>query len=111
MIRTILSLMFLFQCSNSSKLETLPSNARTIPGDYVVMLPSAVDIDHFIATLNDYHLTTTNILYVYNETIPSAAFGSKQSLQGLALSNVSDVGLQELLGSDLVAVVTPVRSN
>ena len=121
MIRKLLSLVFLCRCGDvvsqyalsstqvaSSKFETLPSNARMIPGDYVVMLSSTVDIDRFIATLNDYQLSTTNILYVYNHTIPSTLSGNGKSLQGLALSNVSDVGLQELLDSEFVAAIVPV---
>jgi hypothetical protein len=125
MIRKVL-LWFgvLYQCSSvvsqssymlnvmSSKLETLPSNTRMIPGDYVVMVPSTVTNDQFIVTLNDYELSPMNILYVYNHTISSTTSSDHGiSLQGLALSNVSDVALQGLLDSDLVATIVPVRWN
>jgi hypothetical protein len=88
----------------SSKLETLPPIARIIPGGYVVMLALTADLDRFIATLNDYDLSSMNVLYVYNFTVDQ----TKPS-QGLALSNVSDVGLQALFESELVDTITPVR--
>ena len=110
MIRNVLSLMLLLQCryalsqDTSSKLETLPPTARIIPGDYVVMLETTVDIDRFMTTLNDYHLLPADVLYVYNLTMDD----TKPFLQGLSLSNVSDVGLQALLESDFVDTIIPV---
>ena len=124
MMRNILSFLLLFSCidlnvlsqyapptdvETSSKLEVLPSTARIIPGDYVVMFPSTVDMNHFIDILHDFQLSTVNILYVYNQTIPSSSSSDDvKLLQGLALSNVSDFELQELLESELVATITPV---
>lgn len=65
-------------------------------------------MNHFIDTLHDFQLSTVNILYVYNQTIPSSSSDDVKLLQGLALSNVSDFELQELLESELVATITPV---
>ena len=66
-------------------------------------------MNHFIDILHDFQLSTVNILYVYNQTIPSSSsFDDVKLLQGLALSNVSDFELQELLESELVATITPV---
>jgi hypothetical protein len=94
-------------------LETLPSNARIIPGDYVVLLSSKVDnIDQWIVTLNEDHLSSTmNIRYVYNQSIvPSTLLGNVETaIHGVALSNVSNVELQGLLDSELVTAITPVR--
>lgn len=110
MTRNVLSLMLLLQCryvlsqDTSSKLETLPSTARIIPGDYVVMVENTEDIDRFIATLNDYHVLPADVLYVYNLTMDH----TKPFLQGLSISNVSDVGLQALLESEFVDTIIPV---
>ena len=105
--------MLLSQCryvlsqDESSKLEILPSTARIIPGDYVIMLESTADASSFIETLNDDDLfSMMNVLYVYNHTWDMA-----KPLQGLALSNVSDIGLQKLLESELVDTISPVRLN
>ena len=113
MICHVLSFMLLSQCryvlsqDESSKLEILPSTARIIPGDYVIMLESTADASSFIETLNDDDLFwMMNVLYVYHHTSNMA-----KPLQGLALSNVSDVGLQTLLESELVDTITPVRLN
>ena len=123
MMRNILSFLLLFSCidlnvlsqyapptdvETSSKLEVLPTTVRIIPGDYVVMFPSTIDVNHFIDTLHDFQLSVVNILYVYNQTIPSSSSDDVKLLQGLALSNVSDFELQELLESELVATITPV---
>ena len=114
MIRKVLSLLlpvvlqgrFVFSQDTSIKLETLPSSARVVPGDYVVMLDATADIDDFIATLSDDD--SSHIMYVYNHTLSSPSSGTVKSFIGLALSNVSDVGLEALLASEKVATITPV---
>ena len=64
-----------------------------------------------MVTLPDYHLSPMNVQCIYNHTIPSTFAGNEKSILGLALSNVSDVGLQALLESEFVAAVTPVCSS
>jgi hypothetical protein len=103
---------FVFSLDASIKLETLPSSARVVPGDYVVMLDATADIDDFIATLSDDdsddQLLQMNIMYVYNHTLSSPSSGTVKAFIGLALSNVSDIALEALLASEKVATITPV---
>lgn len=103
MLLVVLQCRYAFSQDASSKLETLPSTARIVPGDYVVMLDATVNIDDFIATLSDDdsddQSLQMNIMYVYDHT---------KTFTGLALSNVSNIGLQALLESEQVATITPV---
>jgi hypothetical protein len=94
--------------ATASKLETLPKTARLIPGQYVAILASTIEISDFVAAVpvdefnNNEPILT--IRYKYNHSSPSSAV----PMRGVAVSNVYENALEWLLGSDLVFSVTPV---
>jgi hypothetical protein len=92
----------------TSKLETLPTTARLIPGQYIAILATTIEIADFEAAVpvdefnNNEPILT--ICYKYNHSSPSSAV----PMRGVAVSNVYENALEWLLGSDLVVSVTPV---